>query len=116
MRALQPLRGHRVQIALPHQDVRDPADLDLGPVLRVVEHPVTGLHGPYVLPDRDHLGPGQPSADGRGGGDDDSAGRPALALRNVGADQHAVVQHPDGQLVMGRVRTHAMTVPGRRAG
>ena len=59
LRALQPLGGHRVQVALPHQDVGDPADLDLGPVLRVVEHPVTGLHGPYALPDRDHLGPGQ---------------------------------------------------------
>ena len=66
LRALQPLRGHRVQIPLPHQHVRHAAHLDLGTVLRVVQHPVPRLHGPHVLPHGDHLGPGQPAADRRG--------------------------------------------------
>ena len=101
LRPLEPVRGHRVQIALAHQHVRDPAHLDLGAVLRVVQHPVARLHRPHVLPDRDHLGPGQPPADRRGRRDQDAAAANAARPPAMsGPDQHTVVQHPDGQLVV----------------
>src|SRR5690606_25788325 len=97
---LEPVRGHGVQIALTHQHIRDPPHLDLGAVLRVEQHPVTRLHGPYVLPHRDDLGPGQPPAHRRRGGDEDAAPRTPLALVGVLPHEYAVVQHPDGQLVV----------------
>ncbi|CAM5506255.1 hypothetical protein SVIOM74S_04614 [Streptomyces violarus] len=70
----------------------------LGTVLRVEQNPVARLHGPYVLPHRDDLGPGQPPADRRRGDQDAAAGTP-LALAGVLPHEYAVVQHPDGQLV-----------------
>src|SRR5690606_19597097 len=42
--ALEPVRGHRVQVALPHQHVGHAPHLHLGTVLRVEQYPVTGLH------------------------------------------------------------------------
>src|SRR5688500_18626077 len=89
-----------MQIALTHEHIRDPAHLDLGAVLRVVQDAVAGLDGRYVLPHRDDLGPGQPTADGRGGWDEDAAAGTPLALARVLAHEDTVVQHPDGQLVV----------------
>ncbi|CAM5434863.1 hypothetical protein SFUMM280S_06484 [Streptomyces fumanus] len=42
LRALEAVGGHGVQVALAHEHVPDAAHLDLGAVLRVVQHPVPG--------------------------------------------------------------------------
>ena len=77
---LEAAGGDRVQVALAEQDVVVAADLDLGPVLRVEQHPVVDLDRAHVGADRDHLRPGQPAAHLRGGRDQDAGRRLPLAL------------------------------------
>ena len=93
-----------VDVSFAEHDVELPADLDLGLVVGVEEHPVTDLDGAHVRPDGDDAAPGQPAAaHGRRGRDQDAAAGTALAGVEVDRDQHPVVQHLDRGLLTCRL-------------
>ncbi len=95
-----------MQVTLAQQGKGVSADLDLSLVLRVEEHPVTDFHGADVRADPGNSSPGEPTTHRGCRGDDDACRRPPLTGLGVEGHEHAVVQHPDRQLVIGRLTAH----------
>src|SRR5829696_10070680 len=101
---LETLGRDRMEITFPEQDVRAPADLDLGAVLGVEQHPVSELDGPHAGANGGDLSPRQAAADGDRRRDQDPTAAPPLAGLALGGHEHPVVQHADGEGAAVRIR------------
>ena len=112
LRALKPLRGHRVQIALAHQHVRHaraPRPRPGPPGRRAPGRPASTVRTFCPTATTSAQASRRPTA--AVAGIRMPPPRAALALGGVLPHQHTVVQHADGQLVVGSVlfgpvRTH----------
>jgi hypothetical protein len=85
-----------VHVPLAQQHVRAAVQFDLGPVVRVEEDAVPGDDRSDVGSHSDRRGPGQAAADRCRRRDHDAGRRAALAFTAVEADEHPVVEQPDG--------------------
>ena len=94
--------GHRVDVALPQQDVALALQLDLGPILRVEENAITDLNLSNVLTGRHHGRPRKPLPHAGRRWDHESAASLTLAHVGLRRDEHAVMQHPDRQAFVAR--------------
>src|SRR6478735_1509905 len=97
-----------MQVTLSEQDVVLSAELHLRTILRIEEHAVPHLHRTHVGAGRHDQSPGQPTADGDGGGDDDAATAAPLARLAFGGDQDPIVQHPNREHVPIDLVTHGI--------
>ncbi len=79
--------------------------LDLGPFLRIVEHPVAHLNGTYSRTHRDHVRPGQSLTHLCRGGNDDPGLRAAVGRVLTGSDKDPIMKKSDRQ----RSGTHVHT-------
>src|SRR5687768_8818280 len=99
-----PLRGDRVDLPLPDEQVLLSSDLDLDPGVGKEEHPVTLLHVADVRSDRNDFGPQPALAHRRRRRRDyQSAFRPPLAIFFRSLHQHAVGHHADGFHALGHI-------------
>ncbi len=87
-------------------------DFNLGTILGLIEHSVTGLYRANMLADTDHLSPHQPTPNGGRGRDHNAATATPFAVRPIGFDEHAIVQQLDRQPRLA-IDSHVQTVPGR---
>ena len=100
-RGLDALGGDGVQVALAQHDVVRALHLDLVAVLGAEQHEVADLGGAHVLAEGDDLGPHQPLGHLRRRRDEDAALGAPLAVLVRDPHQQPVVEHLDGQLVVG---------------
>jgi len=86
-----------MKIAFPEQHIVLAPYLYLGSVLRVEQHSICRLDRPDIGSHRNHLTPRETAADCHSRWDQDATATAPLARLVVGGDQHAIMQHPDGQ-------------------
>jgi hypothetical protein len=86
-----------MKIAFSKQHIVLAAHLYLGSVFGVKQHAICGLYCPDVGSHSDHLPPRQPASDCHSGWDQDATATAPLAGLAIGGDQHAIMEHPDGQ-------------------
>ena len=91
--------GDGVHISFAKEYVRLPPNLDLSPIVRVEQHPITDLDGTYIGTSGDHPCPRQPPAHLCRRRNHDPGRRTPLACVAVHSHEDPVVEHADRQFV-----------------
>jgi len=110
---VETLGSDSVNIALTQDDVVAVADLDLVTILGVEEDLVADLHAPDVGTGSFDLRPGQTPRHLSSRGDEDASGGSALAVFGGSANQDAIVEHLDGELLDRSSAVRATPLPVR---
>ncbi len=84
-----------MQVAFAQQQELISGDLNLVPVVGAEQNPISRLHRPNMVADRQHLGPDEALGQLRGRWDQDATGRAALTFVARLLHEHPIVQHLD---------------------